>query len=275
MSKNDWPQEGDQYWYVNWEYGTASSLLVRSSTYDGVDIDKNRRVIGNCYRTEQAAKRVVALILSALAVPTEPPWNNAPKLTAQIFNRPDCPDWCNAAVVSSCGIAYWVDGDFEKRHKEITGLRFDTTDWQHSLIKRPMTELPDWCKVGAWVYNQRGYYFCKIIEIAKDKKSFTVAQPGKNYTIGSGDLNYGFDKWKPACLRPWTFEDAPLMCKVRDVKNEQEEAVLSLCPSGYYRVGAYSSGRSSFSAVLRKYEQLDGSPCGVLEVTGDIDEEKM
>lgn len=55
MSKNDWPQKGDQYWYVNWEYGTASSLLVRSSTYDGVDIDKNRRVIGNCYRTEQTA----------------------------------------------------------------------------------------------------------------------------------------------------------------------------------------------------------------------------
>lgn len=40
-------------------------------------------------------------------------------------------------------------------------------------------QLPDWCKVGAWVCNQNEDYFCKIIEIAKDKKSFTAAQPGK------------------------------------------------------------------------------------------------
>lgn len=273
MMEDKWPQRGDLYWYINWPYGTEYSLRVKNKIYNGVGVDESRKQVGNCYRTELEARQAISWILDVLKASS--PCNTFPKLTATIFNRTDCPDWCNAAVVSSGGIAYWVDGDFEKRHKEITGLRFDASDWQHSLIRRPARELPDWCKVGAWVYNQRGYYFCKIIEIAKDKKSFTVAQPGKNYSVSSGDLNYDFDKWKPACLRPWTFEDAPLMCKVRDVKNEQEEAVLSLCPSGYYRVGAYSSGRSSFSAVLRKYEQLDGSPCGVLEVTGDIDEEKM
>lgn len=273
MMEDKWPQKGDSYWYVNWEYGTASSIQVLTAVYDGFGVDKSREQVGNCYRTELEARQAMSRILGVLKASS--PCNTFPKLTAIIFNRTDCPDWCNAAMVSSCGIAYWVDGDFETRHKEITGLRFDASDWQHSLIKRPVQELPDWCKVRAWVYNQKENYFCRITEIADDRKSFTGVQPGKNYSVSSGDLNYGFDKWKPALLRPWTFEDAPLMCKVRSIKNEQEEAVLSLCPNGYFRVGAYSSGRFSFSEILRKYKQLDGSPCGVLEVTGDIDEEKM
>lgn len=70
---------------------------------------------------------------------------------------------------------------------------------------------------------------------------------------------------KPARVRPWTFGEAPLMLKVLDKQNKQE-AVLSLCPDGYYRVGAFSSGRDNFQKIMRKYEQLDGSPCGVLEV---------
>lgn len=264
MMEDKWPQRGDLYWYINWPYGIEYSLRVKNKIYSGVGVDESRKQVGNCYRTELEARQAISWILDVLKASS--PCNTFPKLTATIFNRTDCPDWCNAAVVSSGGIAYWVDGDFATRHKEITGLRFDASDWQHSLIRRPVRELPDWCKVGAWVYNQTGHYFCKIIEIADDRKSFTGVQPGKNYSVSSGDLNYGFDKWKPARCRPWTFEDAPLMCKVRSIKDEQEEAVLSLCPNGYYRVGAYSSGRFSFSEILRKYKQLDGSPCGVLEV---------
>ena len=29
MSKNDWPQKGDQYWYVNWESVLRPSTEVR------------------------------------------------------------------------------------------------------------------------------------------------------------------------------------------------------------------------------------------------------
>lgn len=136
MMEDKWPQRGDLYWYVNWPYGTASSIQVLTAVYDGFGVDKNREQVGNCYRTELEAKQAMSRILEVLKASS--PCNTFPKLTATIFNRPDCPDWCNAAMVSSSGIAYWVDGDFETRCKEITGLRFDASDWQHSLIKRPV-----------------------------------------------------------------------------------------------------------------------------------------
>lgn len=81
-----------------------------------------------------------------------------PKLTAEVFNRPDCPDWAEWAAVDASGAAYW----YEERPStpelfchtrwhpvrlgsKIQGCsgRFDASDWEHSLIQRPAKELPD------------------------------------------------------------------------------------------------------------------------------------
>lgn len=82
-------------------------------------------------------------------------WNQAPKLTAEVFNRPDCPDWAQYAVLDKRGMAYYtrykpvaakddvaldwlVDGSYRKMSEEY----FDASDWQDSLIERPAKELP-------------------------------------------------------------------------------------------------------------------------------------
>lgn len=40
MMEDKWPQRGDLYWYVNWPYGTASSIQVLTAVYDGFGVDK-------------------------------------------------------------------------------------------------------------------------------------------------------------------------------------------------------------------------------------------
>lgn len=85
-----------------------------------------------------------------------------PKLTVEVFNRPDCPEWaCFAAVdkngeahfysrkplsdsVYSCWyIAWCTDRDNLLRIESARrAVQFDASDWQHSLIQRPVKELP-------------------------------------------------------------------------------------------------------------------------------------
>lgn len=71
-----------------------------------------------------------------------------PKLTAEVFNRPNCPEWAEYAAVDEDGEAYY----FHKEPSEDNGLwgshegddicpalipgEFDATDYENSLIKR-------------------------------------------------------------------------------------------------------------------------------------------
>ena len=71
-----------------------------------------------------------------------------PKLTAEVFNRPDCPKWALLASINEDGSAYywaWYPRINEKEHRwmakglynwrQIEGA-FDASDWQNSLISR-------------------------------------------------------------------------------------------------------------------------------------------
>lgn len=100
MARKTWPQFSDRYWYIDWGFGTIG---VESDYYDGSSIDDDRLNIGNCYRTKLEAEQAKDRVLAALK--PVPAHETFPKLTVAIFDRPDCPDWCDAAVVSSCGIA--------------------------------------------------------------------------------------------------------------------------------------------------------------------------
>ena len=74
-----------------------------------------------------------------------------PKLTTEVFNRPDCPDWAQWAAVAWDGSAYfwaWYPKiDEKERRWVVKGLynwrriggtfdSFDSSDWQNSLISR-------------------------------------------------------------------------------------------------------------------------------------------
>ena len=67
-----------------------------------------------------------------------------PKLTVDIFDRPDCPECAKWAAVDECGDAYVYDTKPVKQsedwHTDEGGDfigEYDPADWQNSLIERP------------------------------------------------------------------------------------------------------------------------------------------
>lgn len=80
--------------------------------------------------------------------------NERKKLTTAVFKSKSCPKWARYAAVNRDGTAYYYDqepdydavrGRWMYAYDCYCGV-FDATDWEHSLIKRPETNL-DWlCK---------------------------------------------------------------------------------------------------------------------------------
>ena len=76
--------------------------------------------------------------------------NNAklPKLTVDIFNRPDCPEWAKYAAVNENGFCYVYDvkpclrsQDWISEHGEVKQMgKYDPFDWLISLTRRPAAE---------------------------------------------------------------------------------------------------------------------------------------
>lgn len=68
-----------------------------------------------------------------------------PKLTVDIFDRPDCPEWARYAAVDADGAGHIFDGKPDKgslywRDYYVNATyigRYDVSDWQNSLIERP------------------------------------------------------------------------------------------------------------------------------------------
>ena len=80
--------------------------------------------------------------------------NQLPKLTADVFNRPDCPEWARYAAVDADGYAYWYreqpyihevyddDGDYEGYWEISDGFdenipgKWDAEEWEYSIVKK-------------------------------------------------------------------------------------------------------------------------------------------
>ena len=71
-----------------------------------------------------------------------------PKLTADIFNRPDCPEWAKWAAVDKSGECFVYSTKPAENEKvwvyECDDFcyigDYDSSDWRNSLIARPATE---------------------------------------------------------------------------------------------------------------------------------------
>jgi hypothetical protein len=63
MTKDQWPKEGDEYWFMG-----GSGRVYLDTFLEGMDIYKDIKFFGNCFRTkeeaEEAAKKVKALLLT-------------------------------------------------------------------------------------------------------------------------------------------------------------------------------------------------------------------
>ena len=195
MSERWMPKTGETYYFFD------SLFAVGSYAWRDDGTDAQYQKSGNCFRTEAeaeaTAEKVKALLLSLhdnnLATNLQDKKNKLqdkplPKLTAEVFDRPDCPEDVKIAVVNKNGSAFW--GSFNTAKPDFLGGwvgengswfsipgKWDSSDWQNSLIERPVkeTKLPDWCEVDAICWHKRCGYF-KVTYIDDVSKRVDIQQ---------------------------------------------------------------------------------------------------
>lgn len=268
MSERWKPEEGDQYWVI------AFNKVLRSE-WRADSADLSRWQMGNCFKTEaeaqSAAEKVKALLLSlpdnGNNLASNSPDKQLPKLTAEVFNRPDCPEWARYAAVDKYEKAMWYEDEPKalggvfwnsKRGqiKEIPG-KWDASDWQNSLIKRP-AKLPGWCKVGEWVWLDPG----KILGSTGYKKVKSTVGLGLNFTDGS--CVYFSDRIKQARLRPYNAEEMKALVG-KPITMLDGAVCLCTVYSKRYKSVILDSIHWDAQALLNSGYTIDNKPCGKFE----------
>lgn len=202
-----------------------------------------------------------------------------PKLTTEIFDLPHFPKTADYAVVTKDGgITAYTHKPYINEEIPCWGFNrgccftvetagaYDSSDWQNSLIERPVKEdkLPDWCKVGEFVYDPNSKVYFKIKSI--NNESIVLQDPYNEDVVSNLYIEF-FIAQNPtqAHLRPYNTKEmkalvgrtvAPdygavfLVTKFVDTDEGGE-----VCIDGIY----YNNDR-----LLNGFT-IDGNPCGKLE----------
>lgn len=171
------PKKGEKYWAID-EYARIWRYRYNDDTCDRAFYS-----IGNYFRTkkeaESAAEKFKAMLMSLHIPSTE--CSQLPKLTVEVFDRADCPKWVKYAAVNANGkVVIFSDIPTQRddgwsviwhstsTQADVLGdVRFDASDWENSLIERPVV-LPDWCKVGEWIYIPAIEEYMQIKKVEDD-----------------------------------------------------------------------------------------------------------
>ena len=269
-----WKPE-DTYYFID------SIGMVGSLKWCDDSADKAYYKIGNCFRTreeaEAASENVKALLLGLHEPATE--CSRLPKLTTEVFNRPDCPKWAKYAAVNANGkVVLFSDipncrdngwsviwHSTSTQDDILDDVLFDFSDWQNSLIERPAT-LPDWCKVGAIVLKHE---YMEIVEITdngvkcKYLEATEDGTAGKTSVISTDYLITGY----PARLRPYNADEMKALVG-KSLKHSTGVYLVTAFEYKWDQVNIESVWRDS-SELAELWTQLDDKPCGVLEHLND------
>jgi hypothetical protein len=268
--KERWkPENGERYFCVDFGYFG----IVSDHCWGILPIcDSKFYEVGNVFKTkaeaQAAAEKVKALMLGLHGEQTVTDCNQLPKLTVEVFDRPDCPKWAMYAAVTPHGSLLFFaekpiivknENNFEKWNTDKNwyygGMGyFDTSDWQNSLIERPIkeTKLPDWCKVGEWVYDK-----------AINRYSQVAAE---DITEGFQEVCKYISKGEivPARLRPYNADEMlELVGKVICGNDTDFRAMIVYADGGTNRVETIHYDYDA--EELARCYNIDGKPCGVLE----------
>ena len=150
------PKNKEKYWYVNTFNEVKYAIWAERKVY--------RKLFnsGNCFKTEEEAEAVAEKVKALMLSSHDPVTcsNQLPKLTTDVFNRPDCPEWAKWAAVDMNGIAHYFDEKpypmdtffyNSRAHHWMVDGDFDASDWQNSLIERTVDYLP---KLTAEVFDR-------------------------------------------------------------------------------------------------------------------------
>jgi hypothetical protein len=311
MSERWVPKVGELYYFIS-----PAGGIISETFYNYEAGSRSRFLYGNVFETqaaaEAAAEKVKALLLSLQdndenlqdniqdmvtntcqamdkgkenVAKATCNFGKLPKLTAEVFDRPDCPVDAKIAVVNRNGSAYW--GSFNIARPDFLGGwtgegswfyipgRWDSSDWQNSLIERPVKEnkLPDWCKPGAWVWSNNFGFF--LITSIKDG-----AIKGECPGYGEISMDYHFEDLKEAYLRPFDNEEMKSLVGKNLVNKETKDINLVTDyinevdeddPS-YHYCTVYVGGENMVAEDLLEDFTIDGYPCGQLERKEDCDD---
>lgn len=186
-----------------------------------------------------------------------------PKLTAAVFDRPDCPEWARFAAVDYNGEGWWYSEEPKLEDMQFTTVggrsfiagEFDASRWRNSLIERPAKPKP---QKGDWVVSS-GHY--GIVTLS-------------NFNGIVVDFVDGYDpdddfEYKPVTWRAWTLEEAPVMLKAT-IDGKNTILRLSVDKHGGIWYVASDTGKSYTLDAVREYAvQLSGLPCGVPVIGGE------
>lgn len=140
-----------------------------------------------------------------------------------------------------------------------------TCHWRASEEQKP--ELPEWCKIGAWVWfkgdKDTGYEpgYLKITDVGYNGIENVINAEG------DGIISMPLSVVKEARLRPWTYKEA--IGKIVFWKGDydyQENAAMIVGADTDGDFSLYTVGPVTAEELTKEiYYQPDGSPCGVLE----------
>jgi hypothetical protein len=186
-------------------------------------------------------------------------------LTAEVFDRPDCPAWARYAAVDECGSVRlfsdapwlgascwnWSNGEV----KQLFGVKFDASNWEKSRIKRPeKNTLPKWCKVGEWVYIPQIDEYFRIEKI----ESILLFNNENHY------IDYTY--CKQARLRLYNAEEMQGLIGKVLTSNSRSTPFSFLVVYAEGDGSFIESYRFKYTAEeLKDHFTIYGKPCGVLE----------
>jgi hypothetical protein len=236
-----------------WFSGDGYKLYKNTDVIKFAKSQMKSEPVTNCNQTEQPTSDCSQL----------------PKLTAEVFDHPDCPEWAKWAAVNADGNLFFFEekpvnnivcGGWHVEGCKVISFfnkkKFAPSDWQNSLIERP-AKLPEWCKQGEWIYTSSEQYL-KIEGISIDLQKIELS----NGAIWSKqDI---IDEAVPARLRLYNAEEMQgLIGKV--VGNEHGNMFLITAFVAYDGGEVCADGVVYNADDLLETYTINGSPCGVLE----------
>jgi hypothetical protein len=226
-----------------WFSGDGYKLYKNTDVIKFAKSQMKSEPVTNCNQTEQPTSDCSQL----------------PKLTAEVFDRPDCPEWAKYAAVDKngkayyfinkpkcCNAGYFRDLGWDAGNFMLIG-DFDSSDWQNSLIERP-AKLTEWCKVGEWVFDAAINKYVQVSEDDIIKHSTKICK-----YISDGEV-------VQARLRPWRGSES--LNKVVISGGDTFGVVIGCTWSTANVSGQWINCKKLLDD---DYKQPDGSPCGVLE----------
>lgn len=205
-----------------------------------------------------------------------------PKLTVEVFDRPDCPKWANYAYVDGLGNCILLrhkpcrDIDrclpiIDDRNKRMMYGWGRFCQLKGNYIERPATALPDWCKVGAVGYDAMNNEYFEITHIENDSfRAKSIDSSNSCSSLYFNEFVYEANK------RPFNeAEMKALVGKIIEFKNGD-----TTLATGYseefdegiegYNCGIWTCwGWSMGAKELMNECIIDGKPCYVLEHLND------